>query len=125
MDVIGFLCVSLGSITVQLHDSLGKRHACACSEAGQTFGKRRRAKPECKNGIRNRGLKEWLRLGSQRTPCRIFRKTIRLEIVKRIAGSPVRSSKHSPRKRKNCGTPVGHSGRKTLRREQCGVQIRY
>jgi hypothetical protein len=23
MDVIGFLCVSLGSITVQLHDNLG------------------------------------------------------------------------------------------------------
>jgi hypothetical protein len=25
MDVIGFLCVSLGSSTVQLHDSLGNR----------------------------------------------------------------------------------------------------
>jgi hypothetical protein len=34
MDVIGFLCVSLGSSTVQLHDSLGIRRACACSEAG-------------------------------------------------------------------------------------------
>jgi hypothetical protein len=34
MDVIGFLCVSLGSSTVQLHDSLRSRHACACSEAG-------------------------------------------------------------------------------------------
>jgi hypothetical protein len=33
MYVIGFLCVSLGSSTVQLHDSLGSRHACACSEA--------------------------------------------------------------------------------------------
>jgi hypothetical protein len=33
MDVIGFLCVSLGSSTVQLHDSLGSRLACACSEA--------------------------------------------------------------------------------------------
>jgi hypothetical protein len=33
MDVIGFLCVSLGSSTVQLHDSLGSRRACACSEA--------------------------------------------------------------------------------------------
>jgi hypothetical protein len=30
MDVIGFLCVSLGSSTVQLHDSLGSR----CSKAG-------------------------------------------------------------------------------------------
>jgi hypothetical protein len=34
MDVIGFLCVSLGSSSVQLRDSLGSRPACACSEAG-------------------------------------------------------------------------------------------
>jgi hypothetical protein len=33
MDVIGFLCVSLGGRTVELHDSLGSRCACACSEA--------------------------------------------------------------------------------------------
>jgi hypothetical protein len=32
MDVIGFLFVSLGSSTVQFHESLGSR--CACSEAG-------------------------------------------------------------------------------------------
>jgi hypothetical protein len=32
MDVISFLCVSLGSSTVQLHDSLDSRRACACSE---------------------------------------------------------------------------------------------
>jgi hypothetical protein len=36
MDVIVFLCVSLGSSTVQLHDSLGSRRPCACSEA--SFG---------------------------------------------------------------------------------------
>jgi hypothetical protein len=34
MDVKGFLHVSLGSSTVQLHDGLGSRRACACSEAG-------------------------------------------------------------------------------------------
>jgi hypothetical protein len=34
MDVISFLCVSLGNSTVQLHDSLGNRRACACSHAG-------------------------------------------------------------------------------------------
>jgi hypothetical protein len=34
MDVIGFLCNSLGSSTVQRHESLGSRHACSCSEAG-------------------------------------------------------------------------------------------
>jgi hypothetical protein len=33
IDVTGFLCVSLGSSTVQLHDSLGSRRGCACSEA--------------------------------------------------------------------------------------------
>jgi hypothetical protein len=32
MDVIGFLCVSLGSSTVQRHDSLRSRCACAYSE---------------------------------------------------------------------------------------------
>jgi hypothetical protein len=34
MDVISFLCVSLGSSTVQLHDSVGSRRACTCSGAG-------------------------------------------------------------------------------------------
>jgi hypothetical protein len=34
MDVIGFLCVSLGSRTNQLHESIGSRGACSCSEAG-------------------------------------------------------------------------------------------
>jgi hypothetical protein len=34
MDVIGSLCISLGTSTVQLHDSLRSRRSCACSEAG-------------------------------------------------------------------------------------------
>jgi hypothetical protein len=34
MDVIGFLYVSLGSSTIQLHDSLGSRRACTCSDFG-------------------------------------------------------------------------------------------
>jgi hypothetical protein len=34
MHVMGFLYVPLGSSTVQLHDSLGSRRACACSVAG-------------------------------------------------------------------------------------------
>jgi hypothetical protein len=34
MDAIGLLCVSLGSSTLQLHDSLSSRLACACSEDG-------------------------------------------------------------------------------------------
>jgi hypothetical protein len=32
MEVIGFLCVSLGSSTIQLHNSLGSRGAYECSE---------------------------------------------------------------------------------------------
>jgi hypothetical protein len=34
MDVLSFLCVALGSNSVQFHVSLGSRSACACSEAG-------------------------------------------------------------------------------------------
>jgi hypothetical protein len=34
MDVIGFLCISPGTSTVQLHDSLGSRRVSACSEVG-------------------------------------------------------------------------------------------
>jgi hypothetical protein len=34
MDVTGSLCISLGSSTVQLHASPGRRRACACSHAG-------------------------------------------------------------------------------------------
>jgi hypothetical protein len=34
MSVIGFLCVSLWSSTVQLHNSLGSRQASPCSETG-------------------------------------------------------------------------------------------
>jgi hypothetical protein len=34
MGVIGFICVSLGSSTIQLLDSLGSTRACACSKAG-------------------------------------------------------------------------------------------
>jgi hypothetical protein len=34
MNVIGFLCVSLVTSTIQLHDSPGSRRACACSNTG-------------------------------------------------------------------------------------------
>jgi hypothetical protein len=34
IDVVGFLCVPLGSNTVQLHDRLNSKRACTCSEAG-------------------------------------------------------------------------------------------
>jgi hypothetical protein len=50
MDVIDFLCVSLGSSTVQLYDSLGSRRACACSEAGFNS----------LNGDHARGMNYWI-----------------------------------------------------------------
>jgi hypothetical protein len=34
MNVIGSVCVSLGSSTVQLRDGLGSRCTCACLEDG-------------------------------------------------------------------------------------------
>jgi hypothetical protein len=46
MEVIGFICVSLGSSIVQLHGSLGNRRACTCSEAGFSS----------QNGYRARGI---------------------------------------------------------------------
>jgi hypothetical protein len=48
MDVIGFLCVSLRSSIVQLHDSLGTRRECVCSQAG--FSSQNGDRPEeCTN----------------------------------------------------------------------------
>jgi hypothetical protein len=37
MDVTGFLCVWLGNSRAQLHDNLGIRRACTCSEAGYSI----------------------------------------------------------------------------------------
>jgi hypothetical protein len=45
MDVIGFLCVSLGSSTAQVHDSLGSKHTCTCLEA--SFGSQNGDHVEC------------------------------------------------------------------------------
>jgi hypothetical protein len=42
--------------------------------------------PECNNGLRNRGLSQQLRIGNDRTTSVIYRKAIRLKIVKRVLG---------------------------------------
>jgi hypothetical protein len=34
IELISFLCPSLGSSTIQLHDNLGSRSACPCSKTG-------------------------------------------------------------------------------------------
>jgi hypothetical protein len=57
---------------------------------GRTLGRRHQPKPECKNGIGNRGLRQQLHLGSKRAFNKIVRKSFGLEFVKRIVGSSVR-----------------------------------
>jgi hypothetical protein len=53
------------------------------SHKGPTVKKRRRKGPECNNGIRNRGLKEQLRLGSNRAFNKTVRQIIGMEVAKR------------------------------------------
>jgi hypothetical protein len=50
-----------------------KDKAVQGNSKGQTFRKRRRPRPECNNGIRDRGLRQQLQLKSKRA----FKKTIR------------------------------------------------
>jgi hypothetical protein len=73
----------------------GKDKTVPRTQKGRAFEMRRRAKPEGINVITNQGFKEQLCLGKERTPGRIFGKTIGLEIVKRIVGSSVRIIKTS------------------------------
>jgi hypothetical protein len=56
-----------------------------------------RAQPECNNGIRNRDLKERLRLGSKGDINKTFRETLGVEIAKRIAEYSVRILKMNVR----------------------------
>jgi hypothetical protein len=53
MDVICFLYISLGSSTVQLHDSLG---ACACSEAGTNEEQRSVVRFIWAKGLNTKGI---------------------------------------------------------------------
>jgi hypothetical protein len=47
------------------------------------------------SGIRGRGLKQQLRLGSKENVSEALRQTIELEIIKRVAGSSARIQKMS------------------------------
>jgi hypothetical protein len=71
----------------------GKDRAVPRTQKRRTFGKRHRAKPEGINGIRDRDIKEHLRLGNERTSSRIIRKALVLEIVKRGVEPSVRIEK--------------------------------
>jgi hypothetical protein len=54
------------------------------------FRKRGRAEHECNNGILNRGLKEYLCLGSKRSFSKTSKRTLGLEIMKQAVESSVR-----------------------------------
>jgi hypothetical protein len=71
----------------------GKDNVVRGTQKRRTFGKIRRAKPECSSRIRDQDLKEQLRLRKERISDRTFGKTIGLEIVKRTVGSSVRLEK--------------------------------
>jgi hypothetical protein len=62
---------------------------------GRTFQKRRRKQPKFNNGIRDRGLKQQLRLGSKENFKEALERTIVFKIVKLAAGSSVRIKKMS------------------------------
>jgi hypothetical protein len=49
---------------------------------GRTLERIQRTRQECSSGIRNRDLKEQLRLRKERTSGRIFRKTVELAVEK-------------------------------------------
>jgi hypothetical protein len=53
--------------------------------------------PECSNGIRSRGLKERLHLGSRRTLNKTFTQTIELEIAKQTVRTSIRLQKMNVR----------------------------
>jgi hypothetical protein len=76
----------------------GKKDTVPTPWKGRTEKNKRFKGPECNNGLRNRGLsqqlrsktvikdprtRQHLRLGKWRTTCMIYKKSIRLEIVKR------------------------------------------
>jgi hypothetical protein len=64
----------------------GKDDAVRGTPKGRTLERRRRARPEGNNDIRNRGLKQQLRLGSKKEFNKAVRQTLGLEVLKRVAG---------------------------------------
>jgi hypothetical protein len=67
---------------VAWHKEQGRDNVALRTQKGRTDKKRRWKVLEYNYRIRNRGLKEQLRLRSERSSGRIFRKALVLEIVK-------------------------------------------
>jgi hypothetical protein len=68
----------------------GRDHVARGAPKGWTLERRKWAHQECNSGIRDRDLKEQLCLKKDRTSGRLFRKTIKLEVVKQIFGTSIR-----------------------------------
>jgi hypothetical protein len=81
-------------------DGGSRNNLTAAGHRGPTVEKRRWKGPECNNGIRNRGLKQKLRLGNKKTLSKenakeTLRQTIQLKVVKLGSGSSMRIRKMS------------------------------
>jgi hypothetical protein len=70
-----------------------------CSHEGPMVKKGWQKCPECNNGIRNRGLREQLHLGSKKAFNNTVRETLRQEVLKQVVGISIRSQKVS----EHCG----------------------
>jgi hypothetical protein len=73
----------------------GKDNVVRGTPKGQTFKKRRWKGPECNNGIRDRGLKGQLRLGSKMAFNKTVRQTFGLEVAKRVLEFSIKMRKIS------------------------------
>jgi hypothetical protein len=82
------------AIPVQ-HKGQGQDNVARGAPEGQTFGKRCWAKPEDITGIRNQGSRQEPHLGSRTILGRIFRKTVKLVILKQIVRTSIRLQKMS------------------------------
>jgi hypothetical protein len=75
----------------------GKDSVVQGAQKRRTFGKRRRAEPECNSGIRVRDLKKRLRLGSMRAIKKALRQITGLEVAKRAEEFSIRLRKMTVR----------------------------
>jgi hypothetical protein len=57
---------------------------------GRTYKKRRRTRPECNNGIRDRGARQHLLLKKGRILREVIRQSLSLEITRLIVGFFIR-----------------------------------
>jgi hypothetical protein len=91
----GMTCRAIPALRKGRHQGPGRDNVARGAPKGQTLYRRRRTHQEGSNGIRDEGLKKQLRLGSEKTSCRIFGMAFVLEIVKQRVEPSVRIRKMS------------------------------